>query len=459
MLTGDPQKETEMNIRRRSFLLGTGGIAMTAGLSACGNSSQPGGTTSDGRPELTYMYRGGEDERAAYNIAIKAFEEANDCSVKVIVTDADQYTTKLQAAITGNQVPDVFYLEQGSVMAFATNHVVRDITAEVEASGVDLDNVWAYGVNSYRFDGERVGQGAMYGMPKDIGPFSFGYNRTMFEAAGIPLPDPEKPYTMDEFRAVAKQLTTDTNGDGELDQWGTGLNVTWNLQAFVWSNGGDWVDEAKTTVTVDKPEFVEALQTFADIQNVDKSTPSIAEAQTLDTYQRWMKGEIGFFPVGPWDVSTYTKLDFDWDLIPYPVMGTGETATWVGSLGIAVAQSTDHPDLAAKLAVYLSTNEEAQRQLWKAGVQVPNLIDMATNEFATSEGMPENKAEFLNIIQETGRALPAATTWSGEWYDEFWVGIQPVLDGKKSAADYCKEVQPRMQEKLDAANQQAEQNR
>ena len=63
--------------------------------------------------------------------------------------------------------------------------------------------------------------------------------------------------------------------------------------------------------------------------------------------------------------------------------------------------------------------------------------------------------EFIKIAEDYGRALPAAATWSGEWYDEFWVGIQPVLDGKKTAADYCKEIQPRMQQKLDAANQAA----
>lgn len=442
---------------RRTLFAGAGGLAAAATLTACGGDS--GGTSSDGTVELTYMYRGGEDEKKAYDTAIKAFEAANNCTVKIIVTDADQYTTKLQAAITGGQVPDVFYLEQGSVMAFVTNGVVRDITEYIEGSVANLDNIWKYGVDSYRYDGTTVGQGAIYGLPKDVGPFSFGYNKTMFEKAGIPLPDKDTPYTMDEFREVAKKLTQDTNGDGELDQWGTGLNVTWNLQAFAWSNGADWVNAEKTTVTVDTPEFIEALQTFADIALVDKSTPSVAEAQTLDTYQRWMKGEIGFFPVGPWDVSTYKELDFDWDLIPYPVMSTGQTATWVGSLGIAVSSTTKNPELAAKLVAYLSADPSAQTMLWEAGVQIPNLIDMATNDYAKSEGMPENKAEFLQIVQEYGRPLPAATTWNAEWYDEFWTGVATVVDGKATAAAYCAEVQPRMQAKLDASIDLAEQSR
>ncbi|MBB1509286.1 sugar ABC transporter substrate-binding protein [Tessaracoccus sp. MC1756] len=442
------------NFNRRNFLLGASAALAAPTLAACGGSDDPasgsggnGGSSGSG-VELTYMFRGGEDERKAYDQAIKAFEDETGAKVKVIVTDADSYRTKLQAAITGNQTPDVFYLEQGAVMAFAKNGVVKDITADIETAGIEVDKVWKYGVDSYRFDGSKVGEGALYGLPKDIGPFSFGYNKTMFEKAGIALPDKDTPYTWAEFRDVAKQLTT-----GE--QWGTGLNVTWNLQAWVWSNGGDWADADRRKVTVDTPEFAEAFQDFADIQLVDKSTPSVEQAQTMDTYQRWMRGQIGFFPVGPWDVSTYAKLPFDWDLIPYPVGSTGKTATWVGSLGIAVSSKTKNSELAAQLAMFLSANEETQRQLYKAGVQIPNLVDMAHGEYAESEGMPENKIEFVQIAEEYGRALPAATTWSGEWYDEFWVGIQPVLDGKISAADYCKDVQPRMQQKLDAANQAA----
>src|SRR5690606_20506822 len=138
----------------------------------------------------------------AYDQAIAEFEKQTGAKVRVIVTDADQYRTKLQAAITGNQVPDVFYLEQGSVMAFARSGVVKDITADIETSGLDLDSVWKYGVDSYRFDGTTVGQGAIYGLPKDLGPFSFGYNKTMFEKVGIPLPDKDVPYTWAEFREV-----------------------------------------------------------------------------------------------------------------------------------------------------------------------------------------------------------------------------------------------------------------
>lgn len=417
-----------------------------------------GGESDDGSKKLTFMFRGGEDEKAAYEKAVQAFEKANDVQVDIIVTTADDYNTKLKAAITGRQVPDVFYIAPGDVQGYVNNGIVKDITEYVEGSEtIDLDNVWAYGVDSYRYDGTLQGQGAIYALPKDVGPFSFGYNKTMFEAAGIPLPDPDVPLTFDEFVAISKQLTVDTTGDGAIDQWGTGLNVQWNLQPFVWSNGGDWLNEDRTKVTVDTPEFAETLQWFADLTNVEKVTPSPAEAQTLDTYQRWMKGEIGFFPVAPWDISTYEKLDFEWDLIPYPVGKTGETATWTGTLGIAVSNSTKYPEEATKLVEYLAADATAQQTLVDAGIQIPTLKDMAQTWVDDSTTQPANKQEFLQIVEDYGRPLPANNTYNGEWYDELFTNIQPVLDGDMTAEAYLKEAQPKMQAFLDSANEQAEQ--
>ena len=312
-------------------------VAGTLALTACSDGGD--GGSDGGDKQITFMFRGGPDEKAAYEAAIKKYTADTGVKVKVIVTDADQYATKLQAAVAGNNVPDVFYIEQASLQSYVSSGVLADITDQVEASGIDLDNIWPYGVDSYRFDGTLQGtpDGKLYGLPKDVGPFSFGYNKTMLEAAGIPLPDKDTPLTWDQFVDISKQLTVDTDGDGAVDQWGTGLNVQWNLQSLVWSNGGDWTNEDRTEVTVDTPEFADALQKFADLTNVDKVTPSASDAATLDTYQRWMAGEIGFFPVGPWDVSVYNDLDFDYDLIPWPTVGDGGAATWVGSLGIGVS--------------------------------------------------------------------------------------------------------------------------
>jgi len=434
----------------------TAAMVGTLALTACsgGESGE-----SEGNKEITFMFRGGPDEKAAYQSAIDRYTEDTGVKVNVIVTDADQYATKLQAAVAGNNVPDVFYIEQASLQSYVASGILMDITDAVAASGIDLGNIWEYGVNSYRFDGTVQGtsEGQLYGLPKDVGPFSFGYNKTMLEDAGIALPDSDAPLTWEEFVDICNQLTTDTDGDGAVDQWGTGLNVQWNLQSLVWGNGGDWTNTDHTQVTVDTPEFAEALQAFADLTNVEEVTPSASDAATLDTYQRWMAGEIGFFPVGPWDVSVYNDLDFDYDLIPWPTVGGGGAATWLGSLGIGVSATSKYPDDAVKLVTYLSTDRDAQQTLVDANIQIPNLIDMAEAWAAEEGAEPANRQEFLDIAQDYGRAMPAAFTYGAEWYDELWTNIQPVLDGKQTAADYLAETQPRMQALLDESIANAEQ--
>lgn len=422
-------------------------------LGACSSSSNG---NADGKKEITFMFRGGPDEKTAYTAAIKKFEDSHEgVKVKIINTDADQYATKLSAAVSGGNVPDVFYLDSGSIANYVDNGIIKDITEEVENADFDLDSIWKFGVDIYRYDGKTPGKGALYGLPKDIGPFALGYNKDMFEEVGIPLPDKDKAYTWEEFLKISQELTKDTNGDGEVDQWASGFNATWTLQSFAYSNGASFLNDAGDTVTVDTPEFASSLQFLADLTNKYNTTPNASQAETLDTYQRWMNGELAFFPVGPWDMSTYAKLDFEYDLMPWPSGTTGKSVAYVGSLGLVVSETTKYPDLATELAIYLSADENAQQTLLDAKVQIPNLIDMAEEWASDTETVPNNKKEFLDIVRDYGVPYPTFATYNSQWLDEFWSNITPVMQGKQTAADFVKEIQPKMQKLLDEANEQA----
>lgn len=447
-----------MNRKSKKMFALTMSALMTTSFALAGCSGDEAG--ADGKVELTFMFRGNPEELKAYQATVKRFEEANkDVKVTMVQTAPDQYDTKLKSAIAGRKIPDVFFYNPAQVKAYVNSGVLLDITEAVENSeDVKLDDIWEKGVDKYRFDGKTLGEGAIYGLPKDLGPFALGYNKTMFEDAGIPLPDKDKPYTWDEFVDVAKQLTKDTNGDGKMDQYGTGFNVNWALQPFVWSNGADWINEDGTKVTIDDPKFIEALQFFVDQQLKHGITPSIGETQTLDTYQRWLKGQLAFFPVGPWDMAAFKEqLKFEYDLLPWPAGSTGKASGWVGSLGIGVGSTTKHKEEAAELAMYLSADQEGQQALVDAQVQLPNSMEIADNWAADTSIKPENKQEFLDLINDYGRGFPAEKTYTAEWYDEFFKNIQPVLDGKTSVEDYVKTAQPKMQKLLDAAIEQEKQ--
>ncbi|MEE1650327.1 sugar ABC transporter substrate-binding protein [Brachybacterium sp. J144] len=438
-------------MRRRRFLAGALGAAAagaTGLATGCGNlhSSDP--------DRLTFMFRGSTEERDVFSRAVDIFQERTGQRVDLISTSADQYGTKLQTAILGNSTPDVFYFDASRATAYMVNGVLADLTPYVEATSLPVDDIWPAGLELYRFDGDQRGQGPIYGMPKDLGPFSFGYNRTLFEELGVEPPDPEAPLTWDEFLARCQQLTQDRDGDGATDSWGTSVNIGAEIHSYVWSNGGNWLSEDLRTVTVDTPEFAEALQYVVDLREVHGVTPSINETEGLDGYQRWLRGQIGFFPVAPWDLTLYRTLDFDFDLCPYPAGATGTSATFIGSLGIGVSATSRNPEAAAELAMFLACDPEAQALIVGEGQTIPNTRTHAAEWVQDTSSEPQNKQEYIDVVEDYGRFVPDMLTYTPEWLNAFHTNLQPVLEGRRGAAEYLAETQPVMQQFLDTGHEQ-----
>ena len=430
-------------------------IATAIMLVGCGSgTSSEGAKTADGKKEITWMCYGQPQETEVYEQVIKKFEEKYpDVKVKLISTTQDQYGQKIQAAMASNTMADVVYMGPGDVKAWVNAGKMLNldeyITKAEEEGIVDLDNIWDLALKKYRYDGDVIGQGSLYALPKDVGPFGFGYNKTLFEKLNIPLPDKETPYTWQEFIEVCQKLTNDTGGDDS--SWGTGLNVNWSLQPFVYSNGADWINEDATKVTVTDPKFVEALQYFADQSLTYKITPSAEQAQTLDTYQRWIKGQLGFFAVAPWDIAAFEELPFEYDIIPWPAGSTGQTSSWLGSVGFGVSAKSKYPQEAVNLAIFLSTDEDANKMVADKQIQVPNVKSLAKDYYLNTDNNPHNKQAFIDLIEKYGKPLPGERTYNAEWYNKFFEGIQDVLDGKITAEEYCKKVEPEMQALLDKA--------
>lgn len=411
--------------------------------------------------EITLMIFAQPQEKEILNQVVDRFEKTHKgTKVNFISSTQAEYGQKLQAQLAANQLPDVFYLGPGDVRNYVDNKKVLDLSSYVNGvEGVDFADLYESAVDAYRYDGTTLGKGnAIWALPKDFGPFAFAYNKTMFEKEGVKLPSKDSPYTWKEFMDVCEKLTKDKNGNGQMDQFGTGLNPRWALIQFIWGNGADFIDSTHTKVTITDPKFVEALQFWANMtvggtelegKKYKPVTPSAAQSQSLDTYQRWLKGELAFFPAGPWDLAAFNKtLPFEYDLIPWPVhTDRSLTATYRGGVGYAVAANSKNPKAAAELALFLSADKEANKMYCDKDLQIPNLKSLASRY--TSKGSPANRQEFLNIISTTGRAWPSDYTYTSDWFEEFFISIQKVIDGKMSAADYCALEEPKMQKKLD----------
>ncbi|MCU1411067.1 MAG: transporter substrate-binding protein [Rhodoglobus sp.] len=403
--------------------------------------------TESGEHTITFMGWGSDTEIAVFNDMIAQYEDAYpDVKVDYITVPAADFQTKLQTMIASNKTPDVFYLAPENVMPFASSGIVADLSDYVDNNELfDPANVWQKAIDMYRYDGTTPGKGAVYGLPKDIGPFALAYNKDLFDAAGVTAPDPESPWTWDEFVAAAKKLTS---GTGDDKVYGS---APYSLESAVWSNGGDWLNADHTEVTVTDPKFTEALQWVADLSLKEGVVPTSEEESSLPSFQRFMDGKVAMMGVGPWNQGGFwADATFNWDLMPWPVSpATGERAVWYGGIGFGVANSSKDKEDASNLAAFLAFNEDAQRTNMEQGQAVPNLIDMAKSEYLTSDKAPANKEEFIRIIEDYGRRATQTYTYNSEWFGLFNSNLASVWTGEQTAEEYAASVTDEMQQMLD----------
>jgi len=403
--------------------------------------------SESGDHKITFMGWGSDTEIAVFEDMIAQYEDKfPEVTVEYITVPAADFQTKLQTMIASNNTPDVFYLAPENVMPFADSGIIADLSAYVDDNELfEADNVWAKALDMYRYDGTTPGVGASYGLPKDIGPFALAYNKDLFDAAGITAPDPEDPWTWDEFIAAAKTLTT---GSGDAKVYGS---APFSLESAVWSNGADWLNADHTEVTVTDPAFVEALQWVADLSLVEGVVPTSEEESSLPSFQRFMEGKTAMMGVGPWNQGGFwADASFAWDLMPWPVSpATNERAIWYGGIGFAVSDKSDDKEDASNLAAFLAFNEDAQRTNMEQGQAIPNLIDMTQDEYLTSDKLPANKQEFIRIIEDYGRRATQTYTYNSEWFGLFNSNLASVWTGEQTADEYTASVTEEMQGMLD----------
>lgn len=144
--------------------------------------------------------------------------------------------------------------------------------------------------------------------------YPLGFNMQML--ADNNLEDPRDLYergewTWDKFIEYCKALTQDTDGDGQIDQYGyCGYEVE-TLEQLVMSNGANIA--SGETETLSSAGVAEALQMMSDMYNVyNVCYPYDYEGNASDSMRnQYTEGNIGFFPIAAWIASDNGDYDYD----------------------------------------------------------------------------------------------------------------------------------------------------
>ena len=350
-----------MNKKRISIVMAT---AMAASMVA----AVPMTASADDTVELTFMgWEASPLETQAVQDGIAKFEEQYP-NIKVNYTPGlagSEYNAKLLSSAAAGSLPDVMFVAAESYRNIVAKGALMDITDKFNED-YPLDDF----IDSSRTIMDVDGH--VYGISScTVSPILY-YNKDVFDAAGIEYPnaDPANCWTIDEFREVAKQLTTD-------DIYGVyGLEtVADTLNAQLLSNGASRYNEDYTESTMNSPEAKEVFETIKAIRVEDGSAPdaSTLDAVGMSATQMLETGKVAMLISGSWSLQELAAAGMNVGMAPLP--SYGEVLTTGQAHLHCISATTEHPDEAWLFLQFLS-GMDYQGALTKSGLWMPNRHSM-----------------------------------------------------------------------------------
>ena len=298
-----------------------------------------------------------------------------------------QYAPKVVMMHVSGNPPDVIQLDASSGAVFMDNGVVRDLSPYIaQDPDFDLSIFFEQVVNVFS-RGERL-----YSIPLDFTPMVMYYNKTMFDEAGLPYPQPG--WSWADFLDLAQKLTIRPNPDEPPTQYGFNFeNVMPFWVLWLWTNGGDVLspDGTQATGYFDSPESIEAMQFLIDLAHKYHVTPTLAERDAAGV-DLFLDKRAAMDLKGHWLMIDYRARGIEVGVAPLPTNNV-EPSTVAYESGLSITTGAKHPDLAWEYIKHF-TSESVQKRRVASGLAISG-NKRAAAHFA---GDPVED-EFIRIVQ------------------------------------------------------------
>lgn len=331
---------------------------------------------------------------------------------------------QLQRMIAGGEAPDLMMMNTGQFEAFGSRGALANLDERIANSDLDLGIYWPAAVEGCKIDG------AVHGLPKDISNHIVYINKQFFEEAGVELPTNE--WTWDEYREICKSLT------GE-NRWGTAItNSSWAWGGFVYSNGGEVLNEDRTECFLNSEQAVAALEAyFAPITQDGSAVPPGALPQMEGASDQFLGGVIGMTMAGPWFRPGLVEEElFPWTIRLFPRAPEGEAPTSILYVDQwAMSADSENPDQAWELLKFLGGPDGHNAWAEIYGSRSINPIEeIARSDQWLGYGGEEHVADNELILEQLERTVPPLTNFGDGakieniWDDQFGLVIVGQMD-------------------------------
>jgi len=357
-------------LTRQEFLLLGAGAGAGLVLAGCGGGPQDnpavqgaaggGGKEYNGpKVDLAFWngFTGGDGPYMRQLVEEFSTQQKN-INVKMNTVQWENYYEQVPAAVRSGGGPDVAIMHSDQLATNAARAVIIPLDDVANALGLKEGDfaplVWQAGI----YNNQR------YGIPLDMHPLGFYYNKSMMEQAGL---DPNKPpQTREEYEAALEEFKK----SGIQGSWVSPFPFTGVLQweSLLWQFGGDLYNEDVTQATFNSDAGVEALTWMVDHVKKGYSPRNVAQDAEFVAFQN---GKNALHWNGIWHINTFKEVgDLDWGVAPLPQIGS-EKAAWSGSHNFVIMNKQPLDDNKVQASkVFINWISQKSIEWAKAG-QVP----------------------------------------------------------------------------------------
>lgn len=326
-----------------------------------GGSKEP---SSSGGKEVVINFHSFIGGTSSAPYFVSAWNAKNN-GIRVVLNGIpnDEYDEKLKVLVAANSDLDVMYIRTpAQAQQFIDFNAFLDLTSLANNAGTNLESVRNTALRG------AMRNGKIYGLPMSSPAWIILYNKTLFDAKGLPYP---VNITWDQYLDLAKQLTYT---EGGKKYWG-GLIPPWTMNLGA-SSGGEYLTADPMPLTRKYAQVLYRAYTQ------DHSHPDLGEmgTGTFDPFAAFEAGNVYMMINGDWSFA-YVRPEFEIGVAPLPVFPEVEKGSSVGNPTYYVISSrSKHPKEAYQFLEWLCTSDEGSSILATYQKETPAFFTKSAQE-------------------------------------------------------------------------------
>jgi multiple sugar transport system substrate-binding protein len=346
----------QRNMSRRSFLVGASALAGGALLAACApgaapQTTAPAGSASEPATEdITILFHSRLGSHADWHkLRAPLFEEQHP-GVKLQIDElpGNEMYPKVYAMAASGTVGDVVWTYLNNPPEHKARGVMIPLDDIIEAKGYDTSVFWTSLLEALTLNGQ------LHAIPNHghYGTIVLYYNKTMFENAGLDLPNPDWTYA--QMTEAAQALTE------APEVWGVRLSGAGqeHIPSYLRMFGGDLLSPDGTSSLLASDGSRDALRWMYDMRYTAEADPCVCG---LDIRENFVAGKVGMFNTTPGLIAEFSKVtdwQFEWDATVFPVGPNGVRGSQVSAAGFCVTGNSKNPNEAFDVLAFYATFED-----------------------------------------------------------------------------------------------------